>query len=96
MEAFTDLTTATYCPRKLYYTRTRADRAPSESVADIRNLAYRYEELLAPETDLAAEPIAPTPTEYRSNIRDAKARLDRWDELSDPPQTRVFLRGKVF
>lgn len=94
MHAFTDLVTAAYCPRKLYYRRTRDDYEPSESVASIRNLAYRYEELLEPETDLTDEPIALTPTEYRSNLGCTKARLDRWADLVDPPQTRVFVRGK--
>ena len=94
MQAFTDLATAAYCPRKLYYRRTNDDGDPPESVAPTRNLAFRYGELLDPDTDLREEPIATTPTAYRSALGSAKARLDRWAELVDPPETRVFLRGK--
>ncbi len=94
MQAFTDLSTAAYCPRKLYYKRTRNDHASPKDVASVRNLAYRYEGLLGFETDLASEPIALSPTEYRSNLGRAKARLDRWSEISDPSETRVFVSGK--
>jgi len=94
MHAFTDLTTAAYCPRKLYYKRTRDGGDPPESVAAIRNLAFRYDELLEAGAKLDGEPIATTPTTYRSNLGTAKASLDRWEELVDPPETRVFLRGK--
>lgn len=94
MHAFTGLATAAYCPRKLYYERTRGDRAPPESVAPIRNLAFRYGELLDPGTDLGAEPIAVTPTTYRANLGSARARLDRWADLTEPSEERVFLRGK--
>ncbi|MFO7925746.1 MAG: CRISPR-associated protein Cas4 [Halobacteriota archaeon] len=94
MQAFTDLATAAYCPRKLYYRRLHDDFEPSENVASIRNLAFRYRELLDPRADLDAEPIATTLTSYRSNLGRVKARLDRWDELVDPPETRALLRGK--
>ncbi|MFT4910875.1 MAG: CRISPR-associated exonuclease Cas4 [Natronomonas sp.] len=94
MQAFTDLATAAYCPRKLYYRRTHDDYDPPESVTSIQSLAFRYEELLHPDTDLREEPIATTPTAYRSALGCAKARLDRWAELADPPETQVFLRGK--
>jgi CRISPR-associated exonuclease Cas4 len=94
VQAFTDLATASYCPRKLYYRRTRDDREPPDGVAEIRNLAYRYEELLDPGTDLTAEPIAATPTAYRSALGSAKARLDRWDEIAEPHEARVYLEGR--
>ena len=94
MQAFTDLATAAYCPRKLYYKRTRDGRDPPDSVASVRNLAFRYGDLLDPETDLADEPIAVTPTAYRSALGCSKARIDRWGELVDPAETRAFLRGK--
>lgn len=94
MEAFTDLATAAYCPRKLYYRRLRDEFDVPDRVASIRNLAFRYGELLDPTSDLHAEPIAVTPTDYRSNLGRSKARLDRWADLVDPPETRVFLRGK--
>ncbi len=94
MQAFTDLATAAYCPRKLYYKRTRDDGDPPESVAAIRNLAFRYDELLGSGAELDGEPIATSPTTYRSNLGAAKARLDRWGGLVDPSDVRVFLRGK--
>jgi len=94
VEAFTDLATAAYCPRKLYYRRKHGDETPPESVARIRNLAFRYEELLDPSADLTDEPIEATPTQYRSNLGSAKVRLDRWNDLVDPHDTQVFLRGK--
>ena len=94
MESFTDIATAAYCPRQLYYKRACDDMVPPERVASIRNLAFRYEELLDAERTLTNEPIVPTPTRYRSNLEDTKARLERWDELVEPPKTRVFLAGK--
>lgn len=94
MEAFTDIATAAYCPRKLYYRRKHDDGTPPESVAPIRNLAFRYEELLEPSSDLTDEPIAVSPTQYRSNLGRAKARLDRWADLVDPDDRQVFLEGK--
>ncbi len=94
MQAFTDLATASYCPRKLYYKRRHDDYAPPADIAPKRNLAYRYEELLDPETDLETEPIATRPETYRATLKDAKNRLDNWEELSDPAETRVFLEGK--
>jgi len=86
VQAFTDLATAAYCPRKLYYRRTRDDRDSPDSVAPIRNLAFRYGDLLDPETDLADEPIAVTPTAYRSALGCSKARLDRWENWSIRPK----------
>lgn len=94
MEPFTEIATAAYCPRKLYYRRKNDDGTPPERIAAIRNLAFRYEELLAPGADLAKEPIAVTPSRYRSNLGGERARLDRWDELLDPAETRAYVEGK--
>ena len=94
MESFTDIATAAYCPRKLYYRRKHEDRAPPDHVAAIRNLAYRYEELLDTGRDLTEDPIAVTPAHYRENLEATRARLERWDDLVDPAETRVFLSGK--
>ena len=94
MATFTDLSTAAYCPRKLYYRRRDDDHGPPDDVAAIRELAFRYPELLAPETDLSAAPIAVTPTQYRSNLGSAKARLDCWSRLVDPADSDVLLEGK--
>lgn len=94
MISFTDLSTAAYCPRKLYYRRRRDDREPPDDVAAVRGLAFRYPELLAPEYDLAAEPIAPDPAAYRSRLAAQRDRLDRWPELASPPAKDAFLEGK--
>jgi CRISPR-associated exonuclease Cas4 len=91
---FTDLSTAAYCPRKLYYRRRDDDRGPPDEVEAVRELAFRYPELLAPETDLGDEPIAVTPTQYRSNLGSAKAGLDCWPALVDPADRDVLLEGK--
>jgi len=94
VQAFTDLVTAAYCPRKLYYKRTHDDYDSPDSVGAIRNLAFRYTDLLDPETDLADEPIATTPAAYRSALGSTAERLGRWGELADPPEARTFLCGK--
>ena len=91
---FTDLATAAYCPRQLYYRRRDDDPGPPDDVAAVRALAFRYPELLAPGTSLADEPVAVTPTQYRSNLGSAKARLDCWTELVDPADRDVLLEGK--
>jgi CRISPR-associated exonuclease Cas4 len=94
VQTFTDLATAAYCPRKLYYRRAHGDFEPPDSVEAVRELAYRYGELLDPETDLSEEPIAVTPTQFRSNLGSAKAALNRWEELAAPPARDVLLEGK--
>lgn len=94
MESFTDIATAAYCPRKLYYRRKHEDKAPPDHVAAIRNLAYRYEELLDTGRDLTEDPITVTPAHYRENLEATRACLERWDDLVDPAETRVFLSGK--
>jgi CRISPR-associated exonuclease Cas4 len=94
MESFSALATATYCPRKLYYRRKHDDCAVPDEVKRVRSLATRYEALLDPATDLTTEPIAVTPTQFRSNLGSVKARLDCWDGLADPDRTDVLLEGK--
>jgi CRISPR-associated exonuclease Cas4 len=95
MHAFRDVATAAYCPRKLYYRRRQpdADRTP-ERVEERRALAFQYEQLLCDDAALAAAPIAVTPTQYRSHLGCAKARLDAWDRLADPDGREVFLSGR--
>ncbi len=94
MPTFTDLAAAAYCPRQLYYRRRDDDPGPPDDVAAVRALAFRYPELLAPETSLADEPVAVTPTQYRSNLGSARARLDCWEGLVDPADRDVLLEGK--
>ena len=45
MIAFSDLATAAYCPRQLYYRRREGDRSTPATVRDRIDLAYRYPEL---------------------------------------------------
>lgn len=95
MIPFSELATATYCPRKLYYERLEDDRGGVP--ADVRNrreLAFRYEELLAPGFDLSSEPIAVTPTQFRARLHAARERLRAWDSLANPPGERVHLAGR--
>jgi CRISPR-associated exonuclease Cas4 len=94
VHAFTDLSTAAYCPRKLYYRWRDGDHETPELVRRRRDLAFRYPDLLDPATDLAAEPIEATPTQVRSRLGAARERLDRWADLADPAARDVLLEGK--
>jgi CRISPR-associated exonuclease Cas4 len=94
MEAFSDLATAAYCPRQLYYRRKHADHEVPAEAAERRALAFRYPELLAPDADLRAEPVDATPTQFRARLSAAKERLDAWSSLADPPRREVLLEGK--
>ena len=79
---FTDLATATYCPRQLYYDRREGGRAPPPEATDRIDLAFRYPELRRmDDAALAAEPIDRPPAAYRA-------------ALADPSRTRVLLDGK--
>jgi len=96
MPTFRELSTAAYCPRKLYYRRRDPDPAGEipDSVADRRALSFEYERLLTDDEALLAAPIEVTPTTYRSRLGCAKARLDAWEGLVDPPGEHVHLDGK--
>ena len=90
---FTDLETAAYCPRKLYY-RRRDEVTVPERVAERRELAFEYERLLdAPDADLAALPTALPPDEYRANL-DRAADCDAWPDLCDPAERERLVAGK--
>lgn len=91
---FTDLATATYCPRQLYYDRRADDREPPpEAVARV-GLAFRYPELRRLGDDaLATEPIGRPPDEFRAALDRLADRPD-WAALFDPPRTHVLLDGK--
>jgi CRISPR-associated exonuclease Cas4 len=95
MQAFTDVATAAYCPRKLYYRRRDpAEREIPAEVRERRALAFRYPDLLADEGALRASPVEVTPTQFRSRLGAAKARLDAWSGLVDPDGRDVLLTGK--
>lgn len=91
---FSDLALATYCARKLYYRRRDDDFDPPPEVTTVRDLAFRYETLLDPSTDLHDAPIAVSPAQFRSNLGRAMARLSEWDALADPPGRDVLLEGR--
>lgn len=94
MHTFRDLAAAADCPRKLYYRRRETD-APAVSAGgrSRRELAFEYERLLADTDRLREAPIVPTPTQYRSRLGSAKARLN-WQRLVDPLDRDVLLTGR--
>jgi CRISPR-associated exonuclease Cas4 len=93
--AVSDLRTAAYCPRKLYYVRQEDDRSVPPEVDAIRDLARRYRALLdADDATLREEPIATDPATYRQRLRDIAQRRDDWDGLVDPEATDALLTGR--
>jgi len=94
MHAFRAVETAAYCPRKLYYRRRSPDPEIPDEVEAKRQLAFEYEQLLEDDDALTAAPIQVTPTQYRSRLGCAKARLDTWEHLVDPTDREVFLSGR--
>lgn len=94
MHAVSDLSTATYCPRQLYYRRDDDREVPS-SVTDRRDLAFEYDDLLnADDAELALRAIELPPEQYREALRRARERIGPWDELADPAQRDVLLSGR--
>jgi len=94
MHAFREVETAAYCPRKLYYRRRSPETETPNEVAARRRLAFEYDRLLTDDAFLADAPIAVTPTQYRSALGCARARLDAWPRLLDPDETEAFLSGR--
>ncbi len=91
---FSDLRTAAYCPRQLYYARRDDDRGPPESVARVRALARRYpESLRADDAALAETPVAVPPATYRERLRRLRER-PLWDDLTDPAAGETLLTGR--
>lgn len=102
MLAFSDLRTAAYCPRQLWYARQRDDRSPPERVRAVRDLATRYDDALAdPEAadagrldgvdaDLLAVPVET----WCERLRGVREREPRFPDLCDPAGTEVFLSGR--
>ena len=93
MSTFADLAAAAYCPRKLYYRRRDDEFEIPETVRAKRRLAFRYPDLADPDSDLASEPIAVTPTQYRANLGCLREH-DAWELLAEPDRTEVLLEGK--
>jgi CRISPR-associated exonuclease Cas4 len=96
MHAFRDVATAAYCPLKLYYRRREPaeSREPPQEVRERRAVAFRYPELLDDGDAIRQAPVDVTPTQFRSGLGSARARLDCWDALADPDGRDVFLSGK--
>ncbi len=91
---FSDLRTAAYCPRQLYYARRDDDRGPPASVARVRALARRYPELLdADDATLADLPIEVPPGTYRERLRGLRER-SCWDDLTRPAAGETLLTGR--
>jgi CRISPR-associated exonuclease Cas4 len=92
---FSELSTATYCPRKLYYQRRDEIDVPDE-VAERRDLAFRYGDLLAgPDERLTDLPLAVGPSEFRANLDRARRRFeDEWPHLRDPDDRERLAEGK--
>ncbi|MEF8774598.1 MAG: hypothetical protein V5A37_07760 [Halobacteriales archaeon] len=83
MHAFTDLATAAYCPRKLYYRRHEDDAGVPDGVEAVRSIGYRYATLVdADDETLAEEPLAVSPTRFRRNLGTARARFDAYADLA--------------
>ena len=94
---FSDLRTAAYCPRKLYYLRREDDREPPPEVENVRELAFRYEELIEGEASLETEPIALPPPTYRERLestREAFESQGRWEPLCEPDERDVLATGR--
>ncbi|SIR53935.1 CRISPR-associated exonuclease Cas4 [Haladaptatus litoreus] len=90
---FSELATAAYCPRKLYYQRQDDIEIP-DLVAERRQLAFEYESLLAAAPpDLTERPIAIPPEQFRSNLERA-SKLDAWPELASPSGRERLTEGK--
>jgi CRISPR-associated exonuclease Cas4 len=94
MPTFSDLSQAAYCPRQLYYARSKDDREPPAEAKARQELAFRYPELLAADDEVLAElPIECSPTAYREALRALSRRSD-WEALSEPDTTEYFVEGK--
>jgi CRISPR-associated exonuclease Cas4 len=93
---FSELETAAYCPRKLYYRRRADEFEVPEDVAERRALAFRYGDLLSgSREDLAALPLSVAPDEFRSNLDRARRRFDaEWSEMRDPSERERLVEGK--
>lgn len=101
MLAFSDLRTAAYCPRQLWYAR-QTDRSPPDSVAAVRDLATRYDDALANpdgvdadapgslDDDLLEVPVAA----WLERVRGVREREPRFADLCDPAGVDVFLSGR--
>ncbi|MFB6268240.1 MAG: hypothetical protein ABEI31_11320 [Halodesulfurarchaeum sp.] len=95
--SLSDLATAAFCQRKLYY-RRREPVDPPEEYDHAMALAGRYREILDPDPgtgpDLHAADLHVPPQTYRENLAGARDRLDAWDGLVEPAARKTVLRGR--
>jgi CRISPR-associated exonuclease Cas4 len=86
-----ELRTAAYCPRQLYYRRRDDDWSVPGHVADVRELTRRYPALVdADDATLAALPVRVAPAEYRRRLRWLRATgHEPSDDGAPPAETAV-------
>ncbi|WP_231185951.1 hypothetical protein [Haladaptatus sp. DYF46] len=90
---FSELETAAYCPRKLYYLRGDELEIPA-IVAERRQLAFEYDRLLdASDAELADLPLEVPPAQFRANLKRA-TEFDAWDRLRSPETRAKLVEGK--
>lgn len=110
MLAFSDLRTAAYCPRQLWYARTQDDRSPPDAVDAVRDLATRYDDVLANPDRLDADgpdssdadaagsldsDLLEVPVAaWLERVRGVREREPRFADLCDPAGVDVFLSGR--
>ena len=96
MHSFRAVETAAYCPRKLYYRKRSPAEETPEAVTRLRDLASAYETVLADERALQSAPIEVTPTQFRTQIGRARARLttEEWNALCTPVARDILLTGR--
>jgi Domain of unknown function DUF83. len=82
-----DLRTAAYCPRQLYYRRRDDDRGPPATVGERRSLATRYPALAdADDETLLTLPLGVDPSTYRRRLRWLRAEgHEPPADAGDPP-----------
>ncbi|GGN05714.1 CRISPR-associated protein Cas4 [Halarchaeum nitratireducens] len=89
--SFSDLATAAYCPRQLYYRRREGVRDLPASVDRVRELARRYPTLVEASDAALRNTVAVDPATYRARLG---AVLTRYPGLVSPDETDVLLTGK--
>ena len=92
--ALSDLALAAFCPRKLYYARTR-DRSVPEEYRSAVELSTKYGAILeGREAALVDRDLGVDSTTYVSNLETSRRRLEAWPSIADPPVVDAFLAGK--
>jgi CRISPR-associated exonuclease Cas4 len=92
--AFSDLRTAAYCPRQLWYARTQDDRSTPDAVDAVRDLATRYDDVLANPDGIDADRLEVPVAAWLERVRGVREREPRFADLCDPAGTDVFLSGR--